>query len=182
MPINIATAIDSLVELVKLRKKLTLEEAAHQLALPEHVINEWANFLEEEGIIQITYKFTTPYLELKEKIKDAQGEEDLKRRLDLATRRLEYLLSRLKKIKIQHKYEIKTIDDVRLLLKKHIDEDSADYIYAQRFILEYRINSLLDTIDKIKLLTPDLMKYIERRIIDLEGIKAVFDKNYANLK
>jgi len=182
MPLNIATAIDSLVELVKYKKKISLESAAKELGLPENIINEWAHFLEEERIIQITYKFTTPYLEFKEEQRTKDNDEELKRRLDLATRKLEFLLSSLKKTKIQHKYEIKDINDVRVLLKKYPDEKSADYVYAEKFTLEYKINNLLETIERIKLLTPDLLKYIEKKVNDIEEKKKLFDKNLANLK
>ena len=182
MPINIATAIDSLVELVKTSKKISLEDAARKLDLPETIINEWATFLEEEGIIQITYKFTTPYLEVKEKSELSDDEENLKRRLDISTRKLELILTRLKVYKIEHRYEIKSIQDVRDLLKKHPDETSKDYIFAQKYFLEFRIKALLDAIKKIKLLTPDLIKYLEKRIEDLEVKKIIFIKNYENLK
>jgi len=181
MVLNIATAIDSLVELIKEKKKLTLEQASQELGLPENIINEWSNFLEEEGIIKITYKFTTPYLELKEKVKDSNEEEDLKRRVDLATRKLDLILSKLKKYKIAHKYEINNIDDVRTLLKNKPKVVNNDVVYAQKFTLEYKIKGLLETIDKIKLITPDLIKFIEKKIEDIEEKKALFEKNYNKL-
>ena len=182
MPINIATAIDSLVELINNKKKITLDEAAKFLALPENIINEWANFLEEEGVIKISYKFTTPYLEIKQKVQNSEDQEYLKRRLDLATRKLETMRSRLGKYKMQHKYEINNLADVKLFLKKNTSTISKDYVFAEKFILEYKINELLETIDKIKLLTPDLMKFIEKKITDLEDKKLIFEKNYNRLK
>ncbi len=182
MPINIATAIDSLVELVKSRKKIELEEAAKSLALPINIINEWANFLEEEGVIKITYKFTTPYLEIKEQVQSKEDQEQLKRRLDLSVRRLQLMLSRLAKFKIQHKYEINDLGDVKLLLKNKPGKISGDILYAEKFILEYNINEILDTIKKIKLLTVDLMKFIEKKVSDLEDKKHIFEKNYYSIK
>lgn len=182
MPINIATAIDSLLEIVKTKKKITLEETSKILGLPINIIHEWGNFLEEEGLVKITYKFTTPYLELVEKKQTEEDQETLKRKLDLATRKLETMLSKLEKIKIQHKYEINTLADVKLLLKNNPSETSRDYVYAQKFILEYHINQLLDMITKIKMITPDLMKFIEKKIKDLEDKRLIFEHNYNNLK
>ncbi len=182
MPINIATAIDSLVEVIKTKKKITLEDASKFLGLPMNIIHEWANFLEEEGLIKITYKFTTPYLEIKEKAKTEEDVEDLKRKLDLATRKLQTILSKLEKVKVQHKYEINNLTDVKLLLRNSPNESSPDYVYAQKFILVYNITEVLDTIRKIKMLTPDLMKFIEKKVKDIEERRLIFEHNYNNLK
>src|SRR3989338_108149 len=61
----IETGIDRLVKLVKESRKVSLHEAAKKLGVSLQIINEWANFLEEEGVIRIHYVFTMPYLELK---------------------------------------------------------------------------------------------------------------------
>jgi DNA-binding Lrp family transcriptional regulator len=181
MSLNIATAIDSLVELVKVKKKITFEDAAKNLGLPENIISEWANFLEEDGIIKVTYKFTTPYLEIVENLKNENEEEDLSRRLDLATRKLQLILSKLAKFKVPHKYEISNIIDVKLLLKTNPKEGSRDLLFAQKFILEYKVNEVMETIKKIKILTPDLIKFIERKVKDLEEKREVFENNYKNI-
>ncbi len=112
MGINITTAIDSLVELIKNKKKLTLDQASTELGIPPNIINEWATFLEEEGVLQIEYKFTTPYLSTKEKSFPLK-EENLKQRLDLASRKLEFMLTTLSKFKIEIKEKINDIEDVR---------------------------------------------------------------------
>ena len=62
MPEDIKTAVDSLIELLKKKKRLTLDETSKELGIPTNIINEWATFLEEEKILKIEYKFTTPYL------------------------------------------------------------------------------------------------------------------------
>ena len=91
------------------------------------------------------------------------------------------ILSKLKKYKIAHKYEINNIDDVRTLLKNKTKVVNNDVVYAQKFTLEYKIKGLLETIDKIKLITPDLIKFIEKKIEDIEEKKALFEKNYNKL-
>ncbi len=58
----IETGVDKLVTLIRKNKKLSVAEAAKQLGVSTVVVEEWADFLEEEGIISIEYKFTTPYL------------------------------------------------------------------------------------------------------------------------
>ena len=59
---TIRTGVDRLVELIERRKRISLKDAATELAVPRIVIEEWVNFLEEKEIIKIEYKLTTPYL------------------------------------------------------------------------------------------------------------------------
>ncbi len=47
--------IDDLLNLVKERKKIKLEEAAKELNLSESLIEEWAKILDEHGLIKIKY-------------------------------------------------------------------------------------------------------------------------------
>lgn len=75
--VNITTSVDSLVTLVKKKGRISVEDAAKELGLSAEVIMEWANFLEEDKIIFIDYKITTPFLvdsSLKEK--STQSKED----------------------------------------------------------------------------------------------------------
>jgi chromosome segregation ATPase len=58
----IETGIDKLVKLVKERERISMEDAAKELNVSPTVIKEWSDFLEEEGIISIEYKFTKPFL------------------------------------------------------------------------------------------------------------------------
>lgn len=58
----IQTGVDKLVVLVRKNKRIAIAEAAKQLGVSTVVVEEWADFLEEESIISVEYKFTTPYL------------------------------------------------------------------------------------------------------------------------
>ncbi len=58
----VTTGVDALIDLVKKKKRISMEDAAKQLQLPLTTIEAWAAFLEEEDEIMIEYKFTTPYL------------------------------------------------------------------------------------------------------------------------
>jgi chromosome segregation ATPase len=83
-PSVIETGVDKLVELVKSSKRISVPDAARALNVSKVVVEEWASFLEEEGIISIEYKFTTPYLvdrvlskkEVEDKIKDFSGKRE----------------------------------------------------------------------------------------------------------
>ena len=56
------TSADDLYELVKARKKISVEEAAKLLRMPINTVHALVDFLVEEKIFGIEYKFTTPYV------------------------------------------------------------------------------------------------------------------------
>lgn len=61
----IETGVDKLIALLEKKKDLSIPEAADMLGVPRVVVEEWAAFLEEEGLISIDYKFATARLKLK---------------------------------------------------------------------------------------------------------------------
>ncbi|MBU1204207.1 MAG: hypothetical protein KKG60_04030 [Nanoarchaeota archaeon] len=84
MGVDISTAVDSLVRLVKKKGIIQINDAAKELSIPASIVNEWAVFLEEEGIIEIEYRFTTPYLSYKPKGECYKEQKELiKKKLSL---------------------------------------------------------------------------------------------------
>jgi len=70
------TVADELLELVKQSNKISVEEASKNLKVPLETIQALVDFLVEEKIFGIEYKFTTPYIYLyKEGIKEAKGKD-----------------------------------------------------------------------------------------------------------
>ena len=61
---SIATAADRLYNLVEENKEISFKEAAAKLGVPVRAVEDWATFLEEDKLLAITYKLTTPYLTL----------------------------------------------------------------------------------------------------------------------
>ena len=59
---QVETDVDTLVSLVKQKGRLSLEQAAKALHKPMATIQTWVDFLVEEGVLGIEYKFVTPYL------------------------------------------------------------------------------------------------------------------------
>lgn len=57
------TDVDSLMSLLESKEKISIKDAAKELNVKQSVIEEWARYFEEEGLIKITYQFTTPYIE-----------------------------------------------------------------------------------------------------------------------
>ena len=59
---TIETGVDKLVHLIEHKKRITVEDAAKSVGVSAIVIEEWADFLEEQGIISIEYKFAKTFL------------------------------------------------------------------------------------------------------------------------
>lgn len=65
MPENvIRTGVDELLDLLKGIPKIPLVDAAKMLKVPIDVLQAWVDFLVEERIVGIEYKFTTAYIYL----------------------------------------------------------------------------------------------------------------------
>jgi len=80
----IETGVDKLVKLVENKKRISTHDAAKLLGVSSAVIDEWADFLEEEGIISLEYKLATTYMierkltkkEVVKKAKEFHGSKD----------------------------------------------------------------------------------------------------------
>lgn len=69
---ELRTEVDTFLEMIKKYKKISLFDAAKEMHVPVQTIQLWSDFLVEEGILGIEYKFTTPYVFLQEE-KKAKG-------------------------------------------------------------------------------------------------------------
>src|SRR3990167_4416520 len=58
----LTTSADELYNLVMSRKKISVEDASKILKLPMNIVHALVDFLVEEKIFGIEYKFTTPYV------------------------------------------------------------------------------------------------------------------------
>jgi len=56
------TDVDEFLDLVKKEGRIALSKAAKKLNIPQTTVEAWADFLVEEKILGIEYKFTTPYV------------------------------------------------------------------------------------------------------------------------
>ena len=95
----IETGVDKLVNIIKERGRIALQDAAKELGVSTTVIQEWVDFLEEEGIISVEYKLTKPYLvdrKLTKKEVEAKAKEFTSKK-DVFVRKAEVSLSFLEK-------------------------------------------------------------------------------------
>jgi len=155
MPSDIKTAVDSLIDLLRRRKKISLDEASKVLKIPTNIINEWASFLEEEKLLKIEYKFTTPYLIYNEKYSERLSESSLDKteikidsNIENIRKRLENMLSFVRKQDIKHRCEIRELSDINKVLSD--GKDKNDILYAQKRYLEYELTRLINGLKDIK--------------------------------
>lgn len=73
----IKTGVDDLLELLKKVNKISLTDASDQLKVSTTLVQSWVDFLVEEEIVGIEYKFTKPLIYLnKEPTKDKPKQLD----------------------------------------------------------------------------------------------------------
>ena len=116
MMANITTAVDSLVKLVNKKGRISLDEASKELGLPSNVLNEWSTFLDQEKIIHVEYKFTTPFLISK---KEEKTEANID--YELIIRKLEVMEAYLKKVQPKESKKVKQKEYLLKEVKKLID-------------------------------------------------------------
>jgi chromosome segregation ATPase len=96
---NIETGVDKLLDIIERRKRLSINDAADELGVSVPVIQEWADFLEEEGLITIEYKLSKTYL-CERKLNKGEVEKKAKEyssKKDAFTRKVETALRSLQK-------------------------------------------------------------------------------------
>jgi hypothetical protein len=76
---EIRTGVDSLIAFLEGKEKVMLLDAAHALGVKSETVQSWVDFLVEEGVIGIEYKFTKPYIYLnraqREKVRVSSAKE-----------------------------------------------------------------------------------------------------------
>lgn len=74
----IRTGVDDLLDLLKKTDKISVPEAARKLKLSAEMVQAWVDFLVEEEIIGVEYKFTKPiiYLNKPQQPKEAVVKEE----------------------------------------------------------------------------------------------------------
>lgn len=78
---NVETDVDMLVSLVEQKGTISIEQAAKQLKVPMQILQRWIDFLVEEDVLGIEYKFVTPYLYFNKPLKK-YGEEEVESKVE----------------------------------------------------------------------------------------------------
>ena len=127
-PKSISTPADELYELVLREGEIALKDAAQRLNVPIETVEAWAEFLQEDGLLALKYRMTTPYLTMPAK----KAEKKLKAE--------ETFLERVEEVETRTGIKT-TLDDLKEADKKRIEGQFAplDQIY----------NSLASKLQKI---------------------------------
>ncbi len=176
---NITTGVDKLMDIVSDKKKISVEDAAKELGVGKDVIQEWAEFLEQEGLISIDYKLSKVWLYEKKittkdvlsTAKEVASEKDaFMRKIDVVIKTLERetlgfeeVRKQFKEIHRNIKDEIETVK-VELAeleqyenLKRTIDKD----IEKQMKYYEQEINKYFEEIKKDEERYNELIKKVD---------------------
>ncbi|MCD6464632.1 hypothetical protein J7L02_03880 [Candidatus Woesearchaeota archaeon] len=64
MPVSerLLTGVDQLLSLVQSKGKISIEDAARELGVGKTIVQEWAEFLEEEGLVKLEYKLSKVFI------------------------------------------------------------------------------------------------------------------------
>src|SRR3989338_4335793 len=127
---TITTGVDRLVQLVKEKKKISIDEAAKKLSVPKVLVEEWADFLEEKDIVGVEYKFAVAYLvykelgrqELKQKTRAlSDKKEGFERRINSVMDYLEHESGGIPKLKKEFEKLSRDIDSKAKHAKKELE-------------------------------------------------------------
>lgn len=187
----IETGVDKLVKLVSQSKKVSVKDAAKELGVSTSSIEEWADFLEEEGIIDIESQFATVYLiekkiskkDIAEKVKAVRDEkEQFMRRVESSMNAIERDSEEIKLIdsefrKIKNLLETnfsklgKKLESLEDFRKSHHDIESKKKELEDTY--ESKVKTVEDQLKKEHKEYEDVIKSIED---ELAKIKAEREK------
>ena len=153
---ELKTGVDSLVDLIKQKHNISIEEASKTLGIPSAVINDWAEYLEEERVISIEYKGTTPFL-------TEPGEKQLSKDLTIYAKEAQYDLTRIKQY--ESKLKDAELDKRNISRLEFINKIKLQYSIIIKNLQEFIFSNSEDL---------ETFKKIKRRL-------SVFEKNVLEL-
>ncbi|HYD03271.1 MAG TPA: hypothetical protein VEC16_03135 [Alphaproteobacteria bacterium] len=208
--IKIKTGADKLIELVSERKKISIEDAAKSLGVGKTVVQEWAEFLEEEGIISLEYSLSKTWITEKKITKEdivrsaneVYSEKDaLARKIDVAITTLQKDTSGFEDIKKEFeniqkniKNEIELVkrqlsdlekfDNLRKNLDKDITKQKSEY---QDFVsqAQEKIKAESQKYDELRSIIEKERKNIDQsiqKIEDLKKLKTEYERTISSLR
>ena len=108
------TSADDLYELVRSREKISVEDVAKILRIPDNIVQALVDFLVEEKIFGIEYKFTTPYVYIS---------QEKKGKIDLSEKIEKKLVTKEEFYQKAGKWNI-SAEKINVLWEKYIKENS----------------------------------------------------------
>src|SRR3989344_3457692 len=177
------------VKLVNGKGRISSFDAAKELGVSNTVVMEWADFLEEEGIISIEYKFTKPFLitrklgkkEVQEKAKEFSGKKDIFVRkaevslsfLDKEAAKLNSIKEEFDKIKKDLGFDLSNVKNELEELEKYerLKIDLDKQIENQKKASMDKIESMTKQVLREKRRDDEILSEIKKEEEDLEREK-----------
>ncbi len=173
----IETGVDRLLSLINEREKVLVKDAAKELAVSEQIVNEWAEFLEEEGYVTFEYKFSKTYITKKElsseNLKDKEKEYSSQK--EAFVRKAETMLQLvdrdslgLEDVKMEFDSIYKAVNEKKELIKDDLNtlqkyEDSKERLDQKLIDQKNKFESMLvDAEKKIKSKSVDVAELIDK--------------------
>lgn len=69
---EVTTGVDDLIELLKTTDRISIDDASKKLKIQLEILQSWVDFLVEEKILGIEYKFTKPFIYLNKEKKESK--------------------------------------------------------------------------------------------------------------
>lgn len=176
----ITTGVDALIKLIKEKKEIELIEAAEILKLPVQDVREWAQVLEDEGLISIRYKLAKSYLCWIQPTVEQIEEEKIS-----FSREKKSLSKELTQIKEKFDSEKQTLEQLKLTFKQlydnlypkleELDERTKSLDLSKKEISKKvptydskltEINSKLDDLDSMLVFTQSQLNKTKKDIVD----------------
>jgi len=187
---HIETGVDKLVILIEKKKKISVDDAAKELGVSSVIVQEWADFLEEEGVISIEYSLSKVFLcekklsqkEIETKAKDYGDKKDAFTRkvetamqtLELETKSFERLKEEFLKLKDSLGSEMNKIHDELTQIKQYesLKNNMDEEIAKQRTDYNTVLSGVEGRIRMDQEKYEDVIKHLEKEKESLEKEKA----------
>ncbi len=129
---KVNTKVDELMELLKRVDKIELAKAAKEIGVPVKTLQNWVDFLVDEGLIGVEYKFTTPYIYFN---RDLYAAEELTEGIEEEEEKEEINIEKFKKeFKIQAMDKDIPAEKIPDLWRNHllnVLEEKKEFFYIQ---------------------------------------------------
>lgn len=87
---EVTTGVDDLIELLKGTDRISVDEASKKLKIPMEVLQSWVDFLVEEKILGVEYKFTRPFIYLNKEKEESKVQKKVDEHLSYDTFKKEF--------------------------------------------------------------------------------------------
>jgi len=183
---NIKTGVDKLVDLVSQKKKISVDEAAKTLGVGKEVVQEWAEFLEEEGLVTIEYSLSKAWIMEKKITKEdvITGAKELSSQRDAFARKIEVAITSLDQETSGFEEVRKEFVNIQSHIKSEIDTvknqlSELEKYDALKSHLDKEISRQKDEYDKV---VKDAAEKLKLESLKYDELRVAISKEHKNIE